>query len=157
MTAGRVYTAIFEDTDVTVQQDLFELVAPADAAVELLEVHISQSSEAQDVDEEMLKLLLKSGQTVSGNGTAVTPVPLSLGDAAFGGTCERNGTTKASSGTIVTHNIWVWNIRIPHDVIFIPEVTKVLSPNARMTIELATTPVDSITMSGYIVFKEIGG
>lgn len=160
MTAGRVYTTVFDGVAVAgaAQQDLFEIVAPADACVELLEIHISQSSEAQDVDEEMLKILWKSGQTVSGSGgTAPTAEPLSLGDAAFGGTVEVNNTTKAGTGTIVTHGIWVWNIRIPFDVVFIPEVTKVLSPSARMTIELGTNPEDEITMSGYIVFKEIGG
>lgn len=158
MTIGRTYTVQFNAVAVTAQQDLFEIVAPADAVVELLELHLSQVSEVGDAAEEGLALLLKSGQTTSGSGgSAPTPVPLSLGDAAFGGTVEVNNTTKASAGTIVTHKAWNWNIRIPFDVILTPEACKPLSPGARMTLELATTPADSITVSGYAVFKEIGG
>lgn len=158
MTIGRQYTVQFNGVAVTAQQDLFEIVAPADAVVELLEFHISQSTEVGDTAEEGLSILLKSGSTTSGSGgSAPTPVPLSLGDAAFGGTTEVNNTTKATAGTIVTHAAWNWNIRVPLDVIFTPETCKILSPSARMTIELATTPADSITMSGYAIFREIGG
>ena len=158
MTIGRPYTAQFTAVAVTAQQDFFEIVAPADACVELLEFHLSQSTEVGDTAEEGLSVLLKSGSTVSGSGgSSVTPVPLSLGDAAFGGTCEANNTTKANTGTIVTHGAWNWNIRIPLDVIFTPETCKILSPSARLTVELGTTPADSVTVSGYAVFKEIGG
>ena len=156
MTAGRVYTVIFNAVAVTAQQDLIEIAAPADAAVELLEFHISQSTEVADAAEVMLKILLKSGQTTTGSGgTTPTPAPLSLGDAAFGGVTKVNNTTKALGGTIVTHGVWAWNLRTPLDIIFIPEATKIISPSARMTIELATT--DTLTMSGFATFKEIGG
>jgi hypothetical protein len=158
MTMGRTYTVQFNGVAVTAQQDFFEIVAPADACVELLEIHLSQSSDVGDAAEEGLSILLKSGSTVSGSGgSAPTAVPLSLGDAAFGGTCEVNNTSKANTGTIVTHAAWNWNIRVPFDVIFTPETTKILSPSARMTVELATTPADSLTISGYAVIKEIGG
>lgn len=158
MTIGRVYTIPFAAVAVTAQQDFFEVVAPADAVVEILEIHLSQSSEVGDTAEEGLALLLKSGATTSGSGgSSATPIPLSLGDAAFGGTAEVNNTTKANTGTIVTHKAWNWNIRVPFDVILTPEVCKPLSPSARLTLELATTPADSITVSGYMVVKEIGG
>lgn len=158
MTIGRTYTVQFNGVAVTAQQDFFEIVAPADAVVELLEFHLSQSTEVGDAMEEGLSVLLKSGSTTSGSGgSSPTAVPLSLGDAAFGGTTEVNNTTKATTGTIVTHAAWNWNIRVPLDVIFTPETCKVLSPSARMTIELGTTPADSITVSGYAVFREIGG
>lgn len=87
----------------------------------------------------------------------MTPVPLSLGDAAFGGTCEANNTTQASTGTIVTKYVWNWNIRGPFDKIFTPETRPMISPSARMCIELPAAPADSITMSGSITFEEIGG
>ncbi len=158
MAIGRIYTVQFNAVAVAAQQDFFEINAPADAVVELMELGLSQVSEVGDSAEEGLAVLLKSGQTTSGSGgTTPTPVPLSLGDAAFGGTVECNNTTKASTGTIVTHFSWNWNIRIPFEKIFTPETCKPLSPSARMTLELATTPADSITMSGYAIFREIGG
>jgi len=155
---GRLYTVQFNGVAVTAQQDLFEVVAPADAIVVVHEIGISQSTEVGDAMEEGLSLLLKSGQTASGSGgTAPVPVPALLGDAAFGGTTEVNNTTKATAGTIVTHYAWNWNVRGDFRHVFTPETRPVLSPSRRGTLELATTPVDSITMSGYMVLEEIGG
>jgi hypothetical protein len=155
---GRIYTVQFNGVGVTVQQDLFEIVAPADAVVIFHELHLSQLTDVKDAEEEMLLLLLKSGQTTSGSGgTTPTPVPKELGDAAFGGTTEVNNTTKASVGTIVTHYPYHWNIRIPFEKIWTPETRPVLSPSRRGTVELGTTPADSITMAGSLTFEEIGG
>ncbi len=159
MANGRVYTATFTAVAVTAQQDFFEITSPADAVTEILEFHLSQSTEVGDAMEEGLSIAFKSGQTTTGTGgtQAITPAPLSLGDPAYGGVVDINNTTKATAGTIVTHSCWNWNVRVPLDIIFTPETTKILSPSARCTLELMTTPADSITMSGYAVFKEIGG
>lgn len=155
---GRMYTGIFAGVAVTAQQDFFEIVAPADSAVVLHAVYLSQETDVGDAAEEMLRVAIKSGQTTSGSGgSAPTAIPLSLGDAAFGGTVEVNNTTKASVGTIVTHHSDAFNIRTGWVYLPTPEMRKVLSPSARMTVELLTTPADSLTMNGTIVFEEIGG
>lgn len=155
---GRIYTAQFNAVAVTAQQDFFEINAPSDAVVVIHEFGISQTSEVGDAQEEFLSLLLKSGQTTSGSGgSAPTAIPRELGDAAFGGTVEANNTTKASTGTIVTHYADTMNVRAGFVKVFTPETRPVLSPSRRGTIELATTPGDSITMNGYVVLEEIGG
>ena len=155
---GRMYSVQFNGVAVTVQQDFFEVVAPADSLVVLHVIYIPQITEVADAEEEMLVLLIKSGQTTSGSGgSAPTAVPLALGDAAFGGTTEVNNTTKATAGTIVTHHAEAFNVRAGWQYIPTPEMRKVLSPSARMTLELATTPADSITMDGTLYFEEIGG
>ena len=69
-------------------------------------------------------------------------MPIHFGDAAFGGTVEANNTTKASAGTIVTHEVHNWNVRVPYQRIWTPETRPVLSPSRRFTLELATTPAD---------------
>lgn len=154
----RIYTAQFTDVAVTAIQDLFELVAPADAIVKLHDIHLSQKTDVGDAAEEILNIQLTSGHTVSGSGgSSPAAVPMELGDAAFGGTVEANNTTQANTGTIVTHYSWDWNIRGPFDKIFTPETRPVLSPSRRMCIELPAAPADSITMSGSITFEEIGG
>jgi hypothetical protein len=153
-----MYTAVFSGVAVTAQQDLFELVAPSDAIVVIHAIELSQSTEVGDAAEEGLSILLKSGSNTSGSGgTTPTPAPVQLGDAAFGGTCEANNTTKASAGTIVTHYAWNWNVRAEFVRIFTPEARPILTPSRRCTLELATTPADSVTMSGTLVFEEIGG
>jgi hypothetical protein len=152
---GRMYSAHIEGTAATAQVDFFEVVAPSDAVVIIHGVWISQSS---DVDSEQLRVAIKRGSTTSGSGgSAFTPNPHHFGDAAFGGTVEVMNTTKATSGTITTHhsdsfnvlNGWVW---LPT-----PEMRLILSPSQRMTVELLTTPADSLTFNGTIVFEELGG
>ena len=155
---GRMYTATFNNIDVSSAQDLFELVAPADAIVVLHDIHLSQNSDVGDTEEEVLCVELTSGYTLSGSGgSSVTPVPILLGDAAFGGTCEVNNTTRALSGTIVTHAVWNWNIRVGFDKVFTPETRPILSPSRRMCLGLPIAPNDTVIMSGTITFEEIGG
>jgi hypothetical protein len=154
---GRLYTAVFNNVAVTAIQDLFEIVAPATGIVLLHDIHISQNTDVGDAAEEVLRIELTSGHTTSGSGgSTVTPVSLDLGDAAFAGTCEVNNTTQASAGTIVTHYVWNWNIRVGFDKIFTPETRPLIRPSRRMCLELPAAPADSLTMSGSITIEEIG-
>lgn len=158
MSLGMMYTAQFSGVAVAAQQDLFEVVAPSDAVVVIHQIVLAQSSETGDAQEEGLLVQLKRGATTSGTaGTTVTPVPLQAGFAAAGSTVEANNTTKATSGTIVTLHSEAWNIRAPWMWLPSPELRIVVSPGIRFTVELATTPADSITMGGTIYFEEIGG
>ncbi len=155
---GRMYTATFGAVAVSAVQDVIELVAPADAIVKIHRITLGQTSDVGDAAEEILRLQLTSGHTTSGSGgSSVTPAPKNLGDAAFGGTVERNNTTQAADGTIVEHYNWTWNIRGPFDMVFTPEEAPILSPSRRACLELPAQPADEITMSGAIVFEEIGG
>lgn len=154
---GRRYRVPFAAVAVTAQQDFFEIVSASTKATRILGFHLSQSTEVGDAAEEGLSLLCKSGSTVSGSGgSSATPIPVAKGDAAFAGTAEVNNTTKANTGTIVTHLPVNWNVRVPLDIIFTPEMVIDLPPSERFTIELATTPADSITISGWADIEEIG-
>jgi hypothetical protein len=155
--SGRVYSAQFNGQAATAQVDFFELVAASTKAVELLAVHLSNLSEVKDIEEEMLLVMIKAGSTTTGSGGATpTPVPRHLGDSAFAGTVKTMNTTKATAGTIVTHHAQNWNIRAPLDIVFIPDATIWLPPSARLTVELGTTPADSITFAGTMLFREVG-
>jgi hypothetical protein len=155
---GRKYRTVATFTAQTAQVDIFEIVAPSTKALRILEIHLSQSTEVADAQEEQLLIHVKSGQTTSGSGgnTGVAAAPVSKGDSAAGSTIETHNTTKASAGTIVTHLSQAWNVRTPLDIIFTPETVIELPPSERMTVELGTTPADSITLGGYVVFEEIG-
>jgi hypothetical protein len=154
---GRIYSVSFSAVAVTAQQDFFEVNAASTKVVELLEFGLSQLTEVADAAEEMLLVLVKTGAATSGSGgTAPTAIPRQLGDAAFAGTVEVNNTTKATTGTIVTHEVYHMNVRVPFQKIWTPETTIILAPSGRLHIELATTPADSITMGGYAVFREMG-
>lgn len=151
----RLYTAQFNGVAVTAQQDLFELLAGANTPIVVHEILLSQSTEIGDAMEEGLLIQIKQGATTSGSGGS-TPaaVPRDVDDSASAATVEANNTTKASAGTIVATHSVAWNIRAPLQLLFTPEMRPYVKGGRRLTIELATTPADSITMSGTITWSE---
>jgi len=156
---GMLYTGQFNGVAVTAQQDLFELTAPSDCVVLIHWIELSQTTEFGDAQEEELLILIKRGVgTTSGSGgSAPTPAKLESGFAAAGSSLEVNNTTKMTGGTITTITPGSWNIRQERLWVYTPEVRIVLSPSERLTVELATTPADSITMNGEMKFEELGG
>lgn len=154
---GRVYSVIFNGVAVTAQQDFFEVNVASTKVVRIHSLHLSQETNVSDANEKELRLAVRSGATTSGSGgTTPTATPRALGDSAYAGTVEVNNTTKATTGTIVTHSIRTWNIRVPLDVYWPPDQRIELSPSARATVELLTTPAASTTMSGELVIEEVG-
>jgi hypothetical protein len=155
---GRIYRLPLVRTATTAAVDLAEILTAATHICVIHEIEVSQSTDVADAEEEMLQLAWKSGQTTSGSGgnTAVTPIPNLIGDAAHGMTIETFNTTKASAGTIVTHSVWDWNVRIPFLKVFTPETRLVIPPSTRATLELVAAPGDSITIGGQIVLEVIG-
>lgn len=153
---GRQYRAVFKAVAVTAAQDLFELVAAAGKTVEILGWGFHQTSDVGDAAEEILSIVVQRGATASGSGGgSVTPTPQSVTDAAFGGTCERNNTSQAASGTIVDVDTRPFNVRIGVDVAYQPEERPVLTGGERMVWSMAA-PADSLTMSGYVTLVEKG-
>lgn len=157
---SRLFTCSWSSAQ-TVQQDFFELLSPSAKSVRLHAIELEQTSEVGDAQEEGLAIILKRGVgsvTTGSGGTTPTAVPLDAGDTAYGGTVKINNTTKmvAGSGTISTLANWAWNVRVPFLKLFTPELRPIIKGGDRFTIELATTPADSITFSATIWFEEIG-
>lgn len=151
------YVGQFNGVAVTAQQDFFEIAAPATEVVEIIEISLSQTTEVGDAAEEGLLLLFKTGATTTGSGgTTLTPPATHFGSAAASSTVKANNTTKASVGTILTLRAEAWNVRMPFLYLPPPEARIVLAPSRRFTVELATTPADSITVHGTITFRELG-
>lgn len=156
---GRIYTAVFKGIAVTAAQDLFEVLAATGKPVLVHGFILGQTTELGDAAEEQLLLTTNRGvgSVTSGNGTAVTPQPLDDADTAFAGTVERNATTIMAVGTgaleeLETH---VWNIRAPYTHWYTPETRPKIAPGNRWTLELESTPADSITMSGTLFLEEL--
>ena len=155
---GRMYNLPLVRTAITVAVDFAEILTAATHICVIHAIELTQSTEIQDAQEEQIQLAWKSGQTTSGSGgnTGVTPIPVLLGDAAHGMTVETFNTTKATAGTIVTHKIWDWNLRVPFEKIFTPETRLIIPPSTRATLELVAAPTDSVTFGGQIVLEVIG-
>ena len=155
---GRVYSLPLASTAVTAAVDLAEILTAATHVCCIHAIEVSQHTDFKDAEEEILQLAFKSGQTTSGSGgnTGVTPIPRLIGDAAHGMTVETFNTTKATAGTIVTHGLWDWNIRVPFEKIFTPETRLWIPPSTRATLELVAAPTDSVTIKGQLVIEIIG-
>lgn len=153
-----IFTAVIPFTAQTAQVDLLEAVANSAKPLVLLELHLSQSSEVSDAQEEQLVIHVKSGQTTSGSGgnAAASANPTDSAGSASSFQFETHNTTKASTGTIVTHLSQSWNVRGPLDLVFTELSQLIFAAGRRMTIELGTTPGDSITLGGWALFQEIG-
>lgn len=154
---GRLYSVPIVSVAVTAQQDFFEYTAPSTGIVVVHLVELTQSSDVGDAQAEGLSILHRRGATTTGSGgSTVTPGPLEFGSVAAAGVAKVGSTTKASGGTIVTLRPSSWIIQSPYLWLPTPELRHVLAPGQRYTIELATTPADSITVSGELVVEEIG-
>lgn len=159
---GRMYTAQFSGVSVTTLQDLFEVLAPADAVVVVHNWTVFQTSDVGDAQEEILRLETTRGVgtvTSGSGGSTPTVQPVEDGDAAFGGTVEANNTTRMAvgSGTLETLAQYGWNVRVPYDKIYTPEERPRISPGNRWTLALPAAPADALTVSGTITLEEIGG
>jgi hypothetical protein len=159
---GLMYSAVFKGVAVTAQQDFFELLASAAGSIAVHGWLLSQLTEVADAAEEMLQLTTNrgSGSNTSGSGgSTATPAPLVRGTTAFGGTVEINNTTKLAvgSGTLTELEAHTWNVRVPYQMWYPPECRPIIMPSERWTLELETTPADSVTISGTLWFEVLGG
>lgn len=159
---GVMATAVFKGVAVTAVQDLFEVKAGSAATIKVHGFCISQTTELGDAQEEQLRLTTNRGTgavTSGSGGSTPTVTPAMRGAPVTGVTVEANNTTQIAvgSGTLTTdlevHN---WNERVPYLMIYPPEMRPIILPSDYWTLELETTPSDSVTISGTI-WLEIDG
>ena len=159
---SRIYTVSYAGTLTLAggDADLFEINPADDKPCRLRGLILAQTTEVGDVAEEGLRLsLIRLPATVtSGNGSAVTPVPVDSHAAAAGFTAEANGATIATtSGTAVTVEEFAWNIRMSPlerwwpDEAFAPMIYQAEA----LVLRCQTTVVDDISMTLTAYIEEI--
>ena len=153
MAIGRLYTVAIGAQAQTAAKTLIEIAAPADSVVLVERVYMGQSS--QDTSENLACKIERI--TTTGTGTATTPVPLQVGDAAFGGTVKTNMSAEPTySGTVFVEqgfNVlsgFLWTPGSEDEVITI-------SPSALVGIMLDVAPAASINFHYGCTIREIGG
>lgn len=160
---GRIYTVPFASGTVTNaggNADLWELTPADDKPIHIVGIRLGQTSEVADAAEEAVNIsIIHLGATVtSGNGSAVTPVPVDVQVAAAAGfAAEINGATVAtSSGTSTVVEELCWNLRNSPMEIWYPDPR--FAPTARqataLVIRLNTTVADDITFAGTVWVEE---
>lgn len=156
---GRFYTVVFENVTVSAAQDFFE-ITPADdkpiALVGLTLDNVGGTADAGDVQEELLRLLIRRGHTVSGSGGSTpTPGTIRANTAAAGFAAEVNNTTIANTGTTVDVMALGWNVRVPLREFWPEELCPTATQvNTSIVVRLLSTPADAISMSGTLYVVE---
>lgn len=155
-----LYTVTFSAVAVSAAQDLFEIVAPANARLLIHEIRVGQYSDFGDAQSEILSIKIVRGDTVSGSGGS-TATPRSI--EPWGGTSavtsvEINNTTVANTSGVDliadTFNVaagWWWDAADRDKKHMRIGVEKL----ARLCVRI-TAPADALTMNGTLVYEEVG-
>lgn len=149
---GRIYTQTSDIASFT-EGDIIELNAPSDAVVILHSIHVGLQVETDDSSALLLQRATTAG--AGGNTTGITPAPMQVGDAAFGGTYREAATTDAA-GTLTVLQRWNFSALMGLDVIWTPETRPVISPSGRIVLNIEDT-LTAATLEWNMVFEEIGG
>lgn len=143
------FVATIESVSVTATKTIIEFTAAADAICILHEARISQDA-SETSTQEVAQILRK---TAAGTGTSFTARLLNPNtDAAFGGTVRTNCTVEGTAGDIVVHegfnilNGWIYQP--------VPDARIIVPPSGILALKFITDA--TFTVSGYIVFEEIG-
>ncbi len=153
---GRIYTVIIDALAVAAIEEIFFIAAPADSVVVIHEVSITQDT--SETSEQLPLNIFRTATDQSAKGTAATPHPMHVGDAAFGGVV-RTGIVAAD--TLATETLPMFrqsqNQLNGWHILWTPETRPVISPSAFLCIKIDVAPSASIPVSGYVTFEEIGG
>jgi hypothetical protein len=149
---SRIYSISYQGTVTNAggNADLLELTPAANKPVKLRGMLLSQISEVADAAEEGLRISVQRfpATVTTGNGTAVTPIPMDSADAAAGCSAECNGATVATtSGSAVVLAEMGWNIRNSPYEMWFPDAS--FAPKAKnaeaLIVRMETTPADDFT------------
>lgn len=160
MAAGRRYVAVLDAISVSAVCDLFWISCPTDAVVYIEEVCITQDT--SETSEQLPLNLFRTTTDNSAVGTGVTPNPLEVGDPAYGGTVRYNitgGSLSAETTPIrrESQNIlngWLWKGSYEEPLLV---MTPAAGTAGRAAVKLDAAPSAAISISGYMIIREIGG
>lgn len=132
----RVYTVEAENQAIAIADgdlDLVELDAAAGKPIELFGIGIYVLTEVQEAQEEWLRCRIIRGHATTGNGTSVTPRPVSPADAAAGFVAEVDSATIASAGTAINLPPFGVNVRAGYEI-FYPEYCGIWTSEADLLV-----------------------
>lgn len=158
---GRIYAVPFTATVTNAggNADLWEFLPATTKPIKLRGLRFGQISEVGDTAEEgiQISIVRMSATVTSGNGTAVTPVPMDSADVAAGFAAEYNGATVATtSGATIILDYIAWNNRNSPFETWWPDDR--FAPKAKsgeaLLIRMDTTILDDMTFCGTAYIEE---
>jgi len=158
---GRLYTVEFHNVSIALQQEFFYIKPAADKICVLEAVYLSNvggAADAGDAQEELYDLemiRLTASVTVGSGGTAPTPQPVSVNDAAASFVARANDTTKASGAATQQMHSDGLNVRIPFAWLPPPEHRHLVANANAWVCRLNTTPADAVLFNGTCLVREL--
>ena len=150
---GRMYTLSLDAGAITTAIDLFQIETLTEQPVIIHSVEFGQTTDYGDTAAEGLRILFRNRITAAVTNS-VPEVAIDVGDAAFGGNTNANATV-ITTGNVIVHAS-AWNIQIPFLWVPPPNGQHLVRGTDAFTVHLADAPTDSITISGTVVFEEMG-
>jgi len=141
--------------------DLIEILPADDKPTRLLGWIIGQSSELGDAAEESPRIsIIRMAATVTSGsgGSSVTPVPIDSADTAYGGTCECNNATVATtSGASTVFAEMAWNERLSPWEFWFPERERapIAKQGEGLFVRCQDTVADDITINMTFFIEEL--
>ena len=149
-----IYFAPADNLTVTndADQDIFEIIAPADAVVKIHRIVLNSAT----TTDERVRLRLVRRSTTGSGGTGVTEVAADgVSEASGGGVAVSTlVTTPGTIGDIL--QAWYWSQLSPFDELPVPEDRVVIPPSGRLALNLETAVASSRNWSGFVVYEVIG-
>jgi hypothetical protein len=156
MSNNRVYTVVISGTaSPAAAFDLFEFNAAAAKPIRLVRLKIAQTGEPTSEEEQLGINIIRSHSTSGSGGTAPTPAPLNVTDAAAGFGAEVMNTTQATGGSPITLVSDAWNTRAGLDIAFAPEEGPEAPGGGRLVVA-CTIPADAVTIRATAWVEEMG-
>ncbi len=153
---GRMYEIPFTEASLSAVADILELNAATDRPLTVHELYLGQVTLVGDAAEILARIDWITAHSTSGSGgTAEVESPLDSDDVAAGFNAETFNTTVATGGSPVTRRSFVWNLRIPLQMIWTPETRPRLNGGERGVFALQDDPGTSVVCSGYAVVEEL--
>lgn len=161
-----LYTASFAGVAATAAQDLFTLLAHSSSRIAVCRAEVWQTSDVGDAASEILAYTIKRSSagtpTVGSGGTAPTVRNVKHWGRAAVTTARANDTTQASDGSPLTILASAFNVmaglkyepRYGANDDIDERIT--VEQGQRLVLSLDGVPADSLTMSGYIMWEELG-
>lgn len=147
-----MFSLSFTEIAVTAQQDLFQLEATTHP-IKIHRVTLSQSSDVADASAEHLSILIREvTDAVTDDGGEQSLDRNNTG--TFTGACAINETTELVANAATLHSE-AWNILNSFVYLPTPEERITVDIGNAVVVNLNTTPADSITMSGTMIFEQL--
>jgi hypothetical protein len=154
----RDYTVTFEKVSASAVQDLFQIIGASGKMLRIVSFEINDVDTTAPTDQQLAlrSRFLPATVTNGSGGSAPTPQKTDPGDAAASFTAKANSTTQATTNSTAVV-VWEGGCNVKAGIAVVFPFWFAVGPSESGTVELITAPATTLTLSGTVTVREIGG